>query len=115
MLRSTLSFVCFFSRSGSRRQVYRSNLREDTFQSFLEQVRNRRRRHGLDADVTLNLSLKKQTILENCVEFQDYYLKEHEMLVSDVQADEDKLSAAREVQDTERENILEVRVNTGKE
>ena len=58
----------------------RSCYRKGQFSAFVDEVRERRRRHGLDGDVQLLVNLQKQSQQENWIEFQNYHLKRHERL-----------------------------------
>lgn len=53
----------------------RAYYRNNSFSSFVDEVRERRRRHGVGGDVCLLLSPEQQGRLENWMEFQNYHLK----------------------------------------
>lgn len=63
-------------RESQRRLRYR--YRNKSFSIFLDEVRERRRAHGLDDNVHLLLDPHQQSRLQNWIEFQDYHLKLHE-------------------------------------
>lgn len=58
----------------------RSRYRQGQFGAFVDEVRERRRRHKLDGDVHLLVNLQKQSQQKNWIEFQNYHLKRHERL-----------------------------------
>ncbi len=53
----------------------RAYYQNTSFSSFVNEVRERRRRHEVDGDVRLLLSPEQQSRLENWMEFQNYHLK----------------------------------------
>ena len=58
----------------------RSRYRKEQFSSFVDEVRKRRRRHGLGGGVHLLVDLQQQSQQKNWIEFQNYHLKRHERL-----------------------------------
>ena len=58
----------------------RSRYRKEQFSAFVDEVRERRRRHGLGGGVHLMVDLQQQSQQENWIEFQNYHLKRHEDL-----------------------------------
>ena len=58
----------------------RSRYREERFSAFVDEVRERRRRHRLGGIVHLLVDLRQQSQQENWIEFQNYHLKRHERL-----------------------------------
>ena len=58
----------------------RGRYRNELFSTYVDEVRERRRRHGLGGDVHLLLYSQQQSQQENWVEFQNYHLKRHERL-----------------------------------
>lgn len=58
----------------------RDRYRKTPFSIFVDEVRDRRRWHGLGVDVHLLLDSQQQSQQENWIEFQNYYLKHHERL-----------------------------------
>lgn len=52
----------------------------ERFNMFVDEVRERRRRHTLDKDVHLLFDPQQQSQKQNWIEFQDYHLKHHERL-----------------------------------
>lgn len=63
-------------RQSQRRLRHR--YRNKSFSIFLDEVRERRRAHGLDGNVHLLLDPQQQSRQQNWIEFQDYHLKIHE-------------------------------------
>lgn len=59
-------------------QRLRHHYRNKSFGIFLGEVRERRRTHGLNANVHLLLDTEKQSRQQNWIEFQDYHLNLHE-------------------------------------
>ncbi|KAF2006471.1 hypothetical protein P154DRAFT_569865 [Amniculicola lignicola CBS 123094] len=59
-------------------QRLRQRYRNKSFRVFLDEVRKRRRAHGLDADVYLLSDPQRQSRQQTWIEFQDYHLKLHE-------------------------------------
>lgn len=53
----------------------RAYYRNNSFSSFVDEVRERRRRHGVGGDVRLLLGPEQQSRLENWIEFHNYHLK----------------------------------------
>lgn len=58
----------------------RGRYRNKPFSIFIDEVRDRRRRHGLGVDVHLLLDSQQHSQQENWIEFQNYHLKHHERL-----------------------------------
>ena len=63
-------------RESQRRVRYR--YRNKSFSVFMDEVRERRRAHGLDDNIHLLLDPQQQSRQQNWIEFQDYHLKLHE-------------------------------------
>ena len=87
----------------SQRRI-RHRYRNKSFSIFLDEVRERRRAHGLDDNVHLLLDPQKQSRQQNWIEFQDYHLKLHEWQEKKrdgLQKDLDNIW--KEVGDTDRE------------
>jgi len=59
-------------------QRLRVRYRNKSFSIFVDEVRKRRRRHGLDDNVHLLLDSQQQSRQQNWIEFQDHHLKRHE-------------------------------------
>lgn len=59
-------------------QRVRLRYRNRPFSTFLDNVRERRQRHGLDGDVELLLDWQQQSREQTWIEFQDYHLRLHE-------------------------------------
>ena len=55
-------------------QLRQRRFRNDSFDEFVDEVRERRRRHGLSGDVRLLSDLRQQRQLEKWIEFQNYHL-----------------------------------------
>ncbi|KAL8724032.1 MAG: hypothetical protein Q9166_008168 [cf. Caloplaca sp. 2 TL-2023] len=58
----------------------RSRYPKEQFSAFVDEVRERRRRHGLGGGVRLLVDLQQQSQQENWIEFQNYHLKRHDRL-----------------------------------
>lgn len=58
----------------------RARYRNKSFDTFINEVHKRRRRHRLDGDVHLLLDSQCQSQQQNWIEFQNYHLKRHERL-----------------------------------
>ena len=58
----------------------RSRIQDKPFSTYVDEIRERRRRHEMDDDVRLLLDSQQQSRQENWIEFQDYHLKHHERL-----------------------------------
>lgn len=56
----------------------RQRYRNKPFSTYLDEIRERRRAHGLDDNVHLLQDTQEQTRQQNWVEFQDYHLRLHE-------------------------------------
>ena len=63
-------------REAQRRLRHRH--RNESFSVYMDEVRERRRAHGLDDNVYLLLDPQQQSRQQNWIEFQDYHLKLHE-------------------------------------
>lgn len=63
-------------RESQRRLRYR--YRNKSFSVFMDEVRERRRAHGLDDNIHLLLDPQQQSRQQNWIEFQDHHLKLHE-------------------------------------
>lgn len=61
-------------------QSVQDNYQHNSFSTFVNNVRERRRRHGLDVDIQLLLDLQQQSRQQNWIEFQDYHLIHHDRL-----------------------------------
>lgn len=59
-------------------QKLRDRYRNKPFMLFVDEVRERRRGHGLDENVHLLLNSQQQSRQQNWIEFQDHHLKRHE-------------------------------------
>lgn len=79
-----------------------------TFCDFEEELRDRRQRHGLDADTSIRTDLEKQSQLQNWIEFQNYHLGLHELYERDLKKMMGELDAARENLETSRLKDLTV-------
>ena len=75
------------------------------FPTFLDKVRDRRRRHGLEGDICLLPEPSQQTRLENWIEFQDYHLELHELEEKGLKEEWENLDTARKRWETSREAI----------
>ena len=84
---------------GFQRGVRKYYLKRGTFHEFIDQVRARREKHGLDGDVRLLPEPDQQSWLENWVEFQNYHLMEYEKIFTRM--------------DDERERIAEIERERG--
>lgn len=83
---------------------YQKRIREyygkrGTFPEFVDKVRNRRRRHGLEGDVGLLPDLTQQTRLDNWIEFQEYHLQHYEREEMDVKNQKEERDAAQTKKD----------------
>ena len=58
----------------------RGRYRNELFSTFVDEVRERRRRHRLGDDIHLLLDSQQQNQQQNWIEFQNYHLKHHERL-----------------------------------
>ena len=72
VLRAQLSGWRKFRMSQPR---VRHRFRNKPFSEYVDEVRERRQRHQLGRDVSLQLDPKQQSLLENWVEFQNYHLR----------------------------------------
>ncbi|KAK2591044.1 hypothetical protein QQS21_011276 [Conoideocrella luteorostrata] len=72
----------------------RNRRRYKVFSDYEVEVRDRRRRHGLDGDVRLTAELERQGPLERWIEFQDYQLQRLEELEKKCDSLKEKLSKA---------------------
>jgi hypothetical protein len=77
-----------------QRDVRRYYLRRKTFVAFNEKVRERRRRHGLEGDASLDPDPETQTPLQNWTEFQNFHLELYESLERKTTDDRTVLDAA---------------------
>ena len=75
------------------RRHYQSGLK--TFADFEDAVLKRQRRHRLEDDISLNPEPRKQSRLENWIEFRDCHLQIHDRYEKEIQAERDNLTAAR--------------------
>ncbi|KAH8743549.1 hypothetical protein F5883DRAFT_592737 [Diaporthe sp. PMI_573] len=75
----------------------RTRQRFKPFSTFVDRVRERRRKHGLDCDVRMTAELERQGQLERWIEFQDYQLRHLEKLVKDRDSLEEELSGVGNV------------------
>ena len=85
-------------------QRLRYRYRSKSFSIFVNEVRERRRAHGLDSNVHLLLDSQQQSRQQNWIEFQDYHLRLHELQEKKrdgLQTDLD--STQREASDTDME------------
>lgn len=78
-------------------QLCRRRFRNEHFDEFLNEIRERRRRHGLDGDVHLLPNLRQQCQLENWTEFQNYHLKQLERFEAKQNESKQKLDDARKL------------------
>ena len=76
-------------------QTRRYYLKRGTFPDFVDEIRDRRRRYGLEGDVRLLHDPKQQGKLENWIEFQNYHLMLHEHKEMEVKGKREKWDAAR--------------------
>lgn len=74
----------------------RDRYREKPFSTFVDKVRERRQKQGLDGDVHLLLDWRTQNRLENWIEFQNYHLKCHERLAKKREELKKELDEAQE-------------------
>jgi hypothetical protein len=65
------------------------------FPKFLERVRDRRRRQGLERDVFLLPDPEQQNQLKSWNEFQNYHIELHEGYEKDLQVKTEELNSAR--------------------
>lgn len=77
-------------------RMARRGSQDTPFSKFEDQVRERRRRHGLDGVVRLLLQPEQQSRLEQWIEFQNYQLMRLEWLEKDRDKAEQELDEARE-------------------
>ena len=61
-------------------QSVRDSYQHNSFSAFVDNVCERRRRHGLSGHVQLLLDLQQQSQQQNWIEFQNYHLTHHERL-----------------------------------
>ncbi len=80
---------CDYQRRNRQYYVLR-----DTFSTFVDRVRHRRRKHGLEEETYLLADVNRQSHLANWIEFQNYHLELHERNEIKVKNDKAKLSAA---------------------
>ncbi len=78
-----------------QRGVRRYYLQRNTFATFLKRVRDRRRRHGLEGDVSLLPDPGQQSQLETWIEFQNYHIELHEGYEKDLQGKTEELDSSR--------------------
>ncbi|KAL8769042.1 MAG: hypothetical protein Q9209_004828 [Squamulea sp. 1 TL-2023] len=85
------------------------------FPNFVDTVRHRRRRHGLEGDVHLLPNLEQQSQLQNWIEFQNYHLNLHEDEEMKTKDERDELDTSRKSLGTSGEtiSILEGNVKYG--
>lgn len=86
------------------RQYY---LKRGAFPNFVDDARDRRRRHGLEGDVHLLPDPKQQSRLGNWIEFQNYHLMLYEREEMEVEGERKKWDAARN--ESERPGLEDVR------
>lgn len=75
----------------------RRRFRNKRFGEFVDEVRERRRRHGLGGDFRLLPDPRQQRQLENWIEFQNYHLKQLERLETEQDKSKQKLDDARKL------------------
>ena len=109
-LKAQLSDWKYFCKYQS--QVRLHYLRRKTFGAFEEKVRDRRRRHGLEGDASLDPDPEKQSRLQNWIEFQNYHLELYENLERDTTHDREVLEAARKKTETVASEDTDVGVET---
>lgn len=78
-------------------QLRRCQFRKKNFDEFIDEIRERRRRHGLSDDIRLLPDLKQQGRLENWIEFENYHLKYLERLEAERNESKQKLEHARKL------------------
>ncbi|KAL9014763.1 MAG: hypothetical protein Q9173_000593 [Seirophora scorigena] len=83
---------CDYQKRNRRYYVARG-----TFPVFVDRVRDRRRRHGLQGDVYLLPEPEEQDRLQNWVEFQNYHLEHHECEERELKVRTEKWNAARKI------------------
>ncbi len=67
------------------------------FGNFVEEIRERRRRHRLKGDVSLSFDSRQQCWLENWIEFQNYHLRQYERLEAERDESKQKIHDARKL------------------
>ncbi|KAK3174020.1 hypothetical protein OEA41_001264 [Lepraria neglecta] len=81
---------CDFQKRNRRYYIPRG-----TFPKFVDRVRDRRRRHGLEGDVYLLPDPEQQSRLQNWIEFQNYHLDLHEDEERKIKDETDELDTTR--------------------
>ena len=76
-------------------RIRRYRLQRKNFTIYQEEVRDRRRRHGYEANGYPHPDQKQQSRLENWIEFQNYHLAIHERFEENIKNEREKLRAAR--------------------
>lgn len=96
-------------------QVRQYYLKRGTFPDFVEEVRDRRRRHGLEVDMCLLADPKQQSRLENWIEFQNYHLMLHERIeIEENDKREERDAARKELEKSGLEDAEELDFLKGK-
>ena len=80
-----------------RKLQARVRSRNRPFSNFVDEVRERRQRHGLGGDVCLLLDLEKQSRLDNWIEFQNRHLKRLEQFKEERDKLKQELADAQEL------------------
>ncbi|KAI4277518.1 MAG: hypothetical protein L6R35_006145 [Caloplaca aegaea] len=91
---------CDFQKRNRRYYVPRG-----AFPKFVDRVRDRRRRHGLEGDVYLLPGPEQQSRLQNWIEFQNYHLHLHEDKERKTKDERDRVDTARKSLEISRETI----------
>ena len=76
-------------------KIRRYHLHGQTFNIYLQEMRNRLRRHGLEEYSCLHSDRQQQSELKNWIEFQNYHLAIYESLEKDIRDDRENLDGAR--------------------
>ncbi|MCJ1263722.1 hypothetical protein MMC22_003592 [Lobaria immixta] len=75
-------------------RIRRYHLQRKSFTIYQEKVRDRRRRHGYEANGYPHPDQEQQSKLENWIEFQNYHLAIHERIEEDLNSEREKLRSA---------------------
>ncbi len=93
MLHAQLSnWKCF---RNYQKRIRRHRLLRNSFPIYQNEVRDRRRRHGVEGDGCIRSDPEEQTGLDHWIEFQNYHLAIYESLQKGIQKDAERLRVAK--------------------